>query len=185
MADYLRPPPKPEPSHLPQALQQLASNLPQSPIPIPSRPPFPLPRPAQDLYSSIAQLLSPRPATSISETPNPQLTVSLLSKTNEPIAKALSAAQADQSATFALDETWDTTEPPALLGSIGRLRCEVVVSLPLRDVCESSEEADDAMGSHPGSELFICRVLAVEYGEQDGGEPMLYWRHKYMGLQDE
>lgn len=184
MADYLRPPPKlPQ---LPQALQQLASSLPQPPIP-----PIPLPRPAQDLYNSIARLLSPGPTTSSEvEGTSPELTVSLLSKSNESIARAFSAAQADQSPTFALENTWDTTDPPALLGSIGRLRCEVVTSIPLRDVCGGSDTVtpglgEDAMGSHPGSELFICRVLAVENGEKDGGEPMLYWRHKYVGLQED
>jgi flavin reductase (DIM6/NTAB) family NADH-FMN oxidoreductase RutF len=176
MADYLRPPPKPP--QLPAALQQLASALPNPPIS-----PIPLPRPALDLLASISRLTSPQPSA-----PGPELTVSLLAKSNESIAKSLSTAQADQSGTFGLEETWDGTSPPALVGSIGRLRCEVVTSIPLRDVCGGCEldNVDDAkMGSHPGSELFICRVLSVEDGEKEGGEPMVYWRHKYVGLTDD
>jgi hypothetical protein len=84
-----------------------------------------------------------------------------------------------------MDGTWDGTSPPALVGSIGRLRCEVVTSIPLRDVCEGCEKDDSAEGGHPGSELFICRVLSVEDGEREGGEPMVYWRHKYVGLKDD
>ena len=173
MADYLRPPPKP--TQLPAAIQQLASSLPD-----PSNSPIPIPRPALDLFASISRLTAPTPST-----PGPELTVSLLAKSNERIAKALSTAQADQSDTFAVDETWDGTSPPALVGSIGRLRCEVVTSIPLRDVCGGCEMDNTVEGSHPGSELFICRVLSVEDGEKEGGEPMLYWRHKYVGLTDE
>lgn len=100
----------------------------------------------------------------------------------------MSTPQADQAAAFQLEQTWDGADPPALLGSIGRLRCEVVTSIPLRDVCggcEADATADDLAGSHPGSELFICRVLAVENGESEGGKPMLYWRHKYIGVEEE
>lgn len=175
MADYLRPLPKS--SQLPSALQQIASSIPdlsKSSLPIP------IPRPALDLLASISRLTAPSPST-----PGPELTVSLLAKSNEKIAKALSTAQADQSATFAMENTWDGTSPPALVGSIGRLRCEVVTSIPLRDVCGGCEEDGGVEGSHPGSELFICRVLSVEDGEREGGEPVLYWRHKYVGLQDE
>lgn len=176
MADYLRPPPKP--SQLPPALQQLASNLmPNSPkLPLS---PFPLPRPAQDLLASIQRLTSPQPIA-----PGPQLTVSLLSKTNEEIAQMMSKPQSDQARVFAMDQTWDGADPPALIGSIGRLRCEVVTSIPLRDVCGGCEADDADLGGHPGSELFICRVMEVENGEDEGGEPMLYWRHKYIGVKD-
>jgi len=175
MADYLRPPPKP--AQIPAALQQLASTLPNpSKLPIP----IPLPQPALDLLASISRLTSPQPSS-----PGPELTVSLLAKSNEPIARALSTAQADQSSTFATPETWDGTDPPALVGSIGKLRCEVVTSIPLRDVCGGCElDNVGAEGSHPGSELFICRVLSVEDGQQGVGKPMLYWRHKYVGLEE-
>jgi hypothetical protein len=110
--------------------------------------------------------------------------VSLLAKSNESIAKAMSTGQPDQSSTFSLEGTWDGTVPPALVGSIGRLRCEVVTSIPLRDVCEVEDTENNQMGSHPGSELFICRVLSVEDGEHDGGKPMVYWRHNYVGLEE-
>lgn len=174
MADYLRPPPKP--TQLPSALQQLAASLPEPPLP-----PFPLPRPAQDLLASVQRLTSPQPVT-----PGPRLTVSLLSKSNETIAHTMSTPQADQAAAFALPHTWDTADPPALLDSIGKLRCEVVTSIPLRDVCGGCEADDDgSAGTHPGSELFICRVLAVENGEAGGGKPMLYWRQKYIGVEEE
>lgn len=174
MADYLRPMPKS--TQIPSALQQLASSIPDpSKLPLP----VPIPRPALDLFASISRLMAPSPST-----PGPELTVSLLAKSNENIAKALSTAQADQSGTFAIDGAWDATSPPALVGSIGKLRCEVVTSIPLRDVCGGCESDTGVEGSHPGSELFICRVLSVEDGEPEGGEPMLYWRHKYVGLED-
>lgn len=178
MADYLRPAPKPP--QLPSALQQLASSLPEPPkMPLP---PFPLPRPAQDLLASIQRLTSPQPAT-----PGPRLTVSLLSKANENIAEIMSKPQSDQAEVFRKLHLWDTEDPPALVGSIGRLRCEVVTSIPLRDVCGGCEaDGDDqSLGTHPGSELFICRVLEVENGETEGGDPMLYWRQKYIGVRED
>lgn len=98
----------------------------------------------------------------------------------------MSKPQTDQAAVFALPQTWDTADPPALLDSIGRLRCEVVTSITLRDVCGGCEaDVDELAGTHPGSELFICRVLEVEHGEADGGKPMLYWRQKYIGVEEE
>jgi hypothetical protein len=60
----------------------------------------------------------------------------------------------------------------------------VVTSIPLRDVSGGGNADDGNLGTHHGSELYICRVLEVEIGEHEGGEPMLYWRRKYIGVKD-
>jgi hypothetical protein len=38
-------------------------------------------------------------------------------------------------------------------------------------------------GSTQGSELFICRVVAVEMGSEEAGlDPLLHWRRRYTGV---
>lgn len=119
------------------------------------------------------------------------LTVSLLSTTNTPVADALSRYSADQSPIFAGSE-WSTpssssSSAPALQSAIGSLSCEVVQSIPLRDLCPASEGASngsaDAIPSTNahGSELFICRVLSVEKGPE-GRHPLLHYQQRYVGV---
>ena len=116
------------------------------------------------------------------------MTISLLSIEAQHIAQALSKPLSDQSPTFALPETWDDSDPPGALAAVGRLRCDVVSSIPLQDLCggepnSSSTHADagDQVGGVDplhGSELFICRVRSVEHGQ---GEPLLYYKQQYTG----
>lgn len=125
---------------------------------------------------------------------------------NQPIAEALSRAQIDQSPVFAMDGIWDKADPPGLKGSIGRLHCEVVDSLPLRDVgggsggelpyTKEEVELGEVELDHPGSELFICRVMSVDPGESEsvdeveGGDrgesgsalALLHHRRGYVGV---
>jgi len=68
--------------------------------------------------------------------------------------------------------------------SIGSLRCEVVSSLLLREVCPA-DVAVDGKGTEEmcGNELFICRVVSVENGSGEGKEkPLMYWRQRYVGV---
>jgi len=114
------------------------------------------------------------------------LTVSLLSLSTQPIAEALSKPQSDHSSIFA-SNGWDEQDPPGLRESVGTLKCEVVSSRLLRDVCPGDGESKMLEGvSGPlvhGSELFICRVLGVNKGEEGGaGQPLLHWRQQYISI---
>lgn len=86
-------------------------------------------------------------------------------------------------------------------GAIGALRCEVVSSILLRDVCEPYLSEDDGneqiegkdtsrIGERrggplmEGSELFICRVLDVVSGHEGDlePEPLLHLKQTYVGV---
>lgn len=83
-----------------------------------------------------------------------------------------------------------TEQPPSLKEAIGALKCEVVSSMPLRDMCENDREGEvgegEAGASHQleGSELFICRVLCVDPGsaESEGLEPLLHLKQSYASV---
>jgi flavin reductase (DIM6/NTAB) family NADH-FMN oxidoreductase RutF len=85
------------------------------------------------------------------------LTVSLLAGTNQPIADALAKPGIDQAPIFAAPG-WDASDPPALTDAVGALCCEVVHSVPLRDV------GGDTASESAGSELFICKVVDATRG---------------------
>lgn len=92
------------------------------------------------------------------------------------------------------DEGGVEGRPPGLKEAIGTLRCEVVSSVPLRDMCvEQTEELSDSsmtiqgsktveQSNHQvaGSELFICQVLEVVPGL--GEEPLLHLKQTYVGI---
>lgn len=180
----LRLPPK---SELPWPLSTLP--MPEDPPPwaqsLVSKIPNPLAPSAVPIMSSTAPKgpSERSPATLIPPTP---LTISLLSISNEAIADALSQPRTDHSSIFALHNTWEETpststdeapHPPALLGCVGSLQCQVVGSVMLKDLCLPGEVQEGE-----GSEMFICRVVAVKMG--DMSEPLLHWRRKYAGVKE-
>ncbi|KAK8843359.1 hypothetical protein IAR55_007016 [Kwoniella newhampshirensis] len=150
-------------------------------------------------------------SSSVQSQPQPRtnytpLTISLLSTLNENIADQLSQPRADHSTIFALPDTWTHADadaeadpdpdqndghPPSLRDCVGSLRCQVVGSVRLKDLCGGEEDGVDAIDCHlgpnrsrtkgEGSELFICRVVGVEMGGE-GLEPLLHWRRKYAGV---
>lgn len=147
---------------------------------------------------SVTGRTPPQPPSTVSARPDREpglpaapLTVSLLSTRNTPIADALSRYSADQSPIFAGPE-WSTpssssSSAPALLTGIGSLNCEIVQSIPLRDLCNVEDppstgpaDATPPTNAH-GSELFICRVLSVEKGPE-GRDPLLHYQQRYVGV---
>ncbi|OXM78088.1 hypothetical protein C364_04023 [Cryptococcus neoformans Bt63] len=184
VSNTLRLPPK---SELPWPLSTLP--MPEDPPPwaqsLVSRIPNPLAPPASPTTSSCTPKDPPEssPATLIPPTP---LTISLLSPSNEAIADALSQPRTDHSSIFALPNTWEgnptastdeTPHPPALLGCVGSLQCQVIGSVMLKDLCLPGEVQEGE-----GSEMFICRVVAVKMGDMD--EPLLHWRRRYAGVKE-
>lgn len=103
-----------------------------------------------------------------------RLTVSLLSGANQPIADSLAKPGLDQAAIFA-SRQWDKSDPPALVDAVGSLFCEVVYSVPLKDV--GGETAEDCA---PGSELFICRVVDANRGT--GKDSLVHYQREYYSV---
>jgi hypothetical protein len=108
----------------------------------------------------------------------------------------LSSRLVDQSDLFDRPD-WALAEdgliPPGLKDAVGTLRCEVVSSMTLRDICSDEHEerndparqgevAGKAKGDEvPGSELFICRVLDVISGAKEVSRlPLLHHQRKYV-----
>lgn len=122
-----------------------------------------------------------------------RLTVSLLSSANETTADALSSRIPDQSEVFSSPE-WDESDPPALHRTLGALKCEVVTTIPLRDMCQADSADTVGTAGDPetgrsrttdGSELFICKVLDVVKGKEGlGGGPLLHLKQRYVGVRD-
>ncbi|KAK4684375.1 hypothetical protein P7C73_g5803, partial [Tremellales sp. Uapishka_1] len=118
--------------------------------------------------------------------PRSRLTVSLLSSTNEAMAETLANPLTDQESVFSSSE-WEISSPssfpPGLRDAIGLLRCEVINSVPLRDMVEERENQETIGEKTQGSELFICRVEKVEFGDADR-DSLLHFRRKYIAVSD-
>ncbi|KAL1407688.1 hypothetical protein Q8F55_007121 [Vanrija albida] len=97
--------------------------------------------------------------------------VSLLARDNQHIADSLARPGTEQAALFAQPD-WDGADPPALRAAVGSLTCEVVRSVPLRDVGGQTAPSDPH-----GSELFICRVLDAADGE--GTDSLVHYQREY------
>ncbi|WVW79273.1 hypothetical protein I302_101240 [Kwoniella bestiolae CBS 10118] len=183
----------PMPEQPPQWAKSLFAQIPNplmddtSPNPLTPTLSSPLPQNAHysSAPSSTRQTTPPPPKTILTSHPTP-LTISLLSKSNERIADSLSLPRTDHSSIFALEDTWTThtSHPPSLKGSIGSLQCEIVGSVLLKDLCGSAISPETGARGE-GSELFICRVIGVEMSEEEGLEPLLHWRRKYVGIKDD
>lgn len=110
----------------------------------------------------------------------PELMVSLLSSTNQPIAEALARPGIDQRPIFGRHE-WDDQDPPALKDAVGHLRCQVIHSMPLRAVCDGMANLDFEIEKEKahllGSELFICRVVDSNLGK--GKESLVHYQRNY------
>ncbi|WWC91276.1 uncharacterized protein L201_006219 [Kwoniella dendrophila CBS 6074] len=134
------------------------------------------------------------------------LTISLLSKSNESIADSLSLPSNNHSSIFNLPNTWinkneNENHPPSLKNSLGSLKCEIVGSVLLKNLCGSALTSSNTLtngngsGSGEGSELFICRVIDVDIPSiisenndntlKDHHQPLLHWRRKYVGIKDD
>lgn len=114
------------PSRLADYLRSDASSSPTTPtsprIPNPSSTPFPI-------------------------TPNGKsITISLLSQTHAELANQFSKFSPDQSSLFdpSSGHFDNSNDASAVKDAIGTLSCEVVSSLPLKDICETPSEDDDA-----------------------------------------
>ncbi|WVR09103.1 hypothetical protein IAU60_006165 [Kwoniella sp. DSM 27419] len=187
----------PMPEQPPQWAQSLFSQIPNplaTPTPNPlslDSPPDPRPAHRPDSlanldYASPSRTPMPIPSATLAPHPTP-LTISLLSTHNETTADDLASPRTDHSSIFSLPDTWSEhdTHPPSLLRSLGALRCEVVGSVLLKDLCGSA--VPPAPAGQQGSEMFICRVVDVEMpSEKDtvALEPLLHWRRKYVGVKE-
>lgn len=114
----------------------------------------------------------------LSEGDSPRtVAVSLLSHENQGVADALAKPGAEQGPIFARPD-WTAADPPALKTAVGSLTCEVVRSLPLRDVGGPTDPSDPH-----GSELFICRVLDASDGA--GADSLVHYRREYHAVSGE
>lgn len=96
-----------------------------------------------------------------------RLTISLLSHANQGAADAL--AKPGHQGTW---EGWDRMGGiPIVAGGVGGLLCQVVHTVPLRDV------GGDTTSANPGSELFVCRVLDATKGT--GGDSLVHYQREY------
>ncbi|GMK56013.1 hypothetical protein CspeluHIS016_0210690 [Cutaneotrichosporon spelunceum] len=136
------------------------------------------------LPSRMADCLRPRPASPRSGEPVPahlcapravptRLTISLLAAENQRVADELARPGVNHADIFDSD-CWDQRDPPALRRAVGCLECQVVHSLPLRDVGGVTSSGKE------GSELFICRVLKAERGE--GEDSLVHFQRDYFSV---
>lgn len=160
-------------------------------------PPITSPFP-RDFTESPSSTRSPTPVSSSARpsTPGPavSLTISLLSLAQQFLAESLSRPGLDQSPIFASPH-FDGSDPPTVIDCIGSLRCEVVSSVLLRDICPppaspqlregQGAEDKEGKGELHGSEMFICRVASVIPRIREGKDrPLLYWRQRYVGVDE-
>ncbi|ORY26250.1 flavin reductase like domain-domain-containing protein [Naematelia encephala] len=80
------------------------------------------------------------------------LTISLLSQPSQSLAHALSKPMSDQSSTFSSDSLWTDTDPPSAASCVGSLRCEVLSSTLLRDVCYAHDDVEVRVGEGDGEQ---------------------------------
>lgn len=101
-----------------------------------------------------------------------RLTITLLSGANEGVADAL--AKPGHEGIF---DGWGRREGlPYLRDGVGGLLCQVVHTVPLRDV------GGDTMSDSEGSELFVCRVLDAWKGE--GEDSLVHFRREYGSVKE-
>ena len=174
--------------------------------------------PSAPLSSSMDQVTSPSatfstPATAAtaqsdpSLLPKPAVTISLLSHSHAHLADKFARPGLDMAIAFPpadFDFPKSSKEPPGVKDALGLLHCDVVTSLPLRDIhttASGSPNMEQAgVRSNPshsvglksggdevhGSELFICRVSGVKEGDEGLHiDPLLYWRRKYISVQNQ
>ncbi|WWD21124.1 hypothetical protein CI109_105605 [Kwoniella shandongensis] len=204
----------PMPEDPPPWAQELFSRIPN-----PTTTTSPLSPSPSSSSSSSSPLTGPSGSTSTSTkaspaipTPPTPLTISLLSTLNEEIADQLSQPRTDHSSIFSQSGVWNSDSddlpgpggaggggqhPPSLKDCVGSLRCQVVGSVRLKDLCEDAatraitqtttesrqitNQSTSTSVKGEGSEMFICRVVGVEMGDENL-EPLLHWRRKYAGV---
>ncbi|ORX39099.1 flavin reductase like domain-domain-containing protein [Kockovaella imperatae] len=124
------------------------------------------------------------------------LTISLLAQCHAHLADRFARPGLDMSTAFSSTDFDLSKVPPGVKDALGILNCQVVMSLPLRDVSPppstgrmaETSPIDIQTGGDKvhGSELFICRVISVIQGDEGLViDPLLYWRRKYISVQNQ
>lgn len=109
--------------------------------------------------------------------------VNLLSSTQASVAHTFARADLFPDPFRIVPHALTSDGLPVLEGSLGALSCNLVSHMPLEDLVEKDEDAEEKRKDGLISELFISRVLRVEsVGIRDPGEsvlPLLYHHRRY------